>query len=370
MLMLNYTIAWLACPSIETKTGIELPSLSILIAARNEEQQISACLNSIIQSIPPSANIEIVIINDHSTDSTAQIVTDIAQKTDASFVQVRLLHLADYTLLNTKDIAYKKRAIEYGIAESTGQIIMTTDADCIVSTNWIVTILSQFIDQSIQAVASPVLFHREKGWLGHFQELDFYGMMGITAAGIYQGWQHMANGANLAYRRSAYMAVGGYHDTDHLASGDDMFLVQKIAKAYNRGIVFSKSRDSVVYTRPESTLPAFFAQRLRWATKSSAYQELPMKAALALVWLSCLSLLLVFGYGFFDLRYMRIALVLFCIKSLVDLPLLLLTTFFWRRSTLLLWFLPSAALHIIYVVWVGTASIFVKNYAWKGRLVR
>ncbi len=335
--------------------------VSIIIPARNEAENIQKCLSSILQQTYPSELFEVIVIDDHSEDETVQIVKGIENQ------QLKLLRAADYTKGDELH-SFKKKAVEIGVSNAKGQLIVTTDADCIVGQNWLKTITSFYETKKSKFIASPVNFFGEKNLFERFQSLDFLGMMGVTGGGIQGNLMNMCNGANLAYEKKVFEEVNGFDGINHLASGDDMLLMQKVAQRYPNGIGFLKNKDVVVYTQAQPTLKSFFNQRIRWASKTAAYKEWKVNFILVMVFLFCcniiLSLFLIPVFGF--IMFLVFALQLL-IKIIMDYFFLGKMTAFFNRKDLMSSFLPAQFLHIVYIVTIGFLSVFVKKYIWKGR---
>lgn len=241
---------------------------SIVIPARNEEKQIGACLASIFSQQYPSACFEVIVVNDYSTDQTVAIIQDWQQR----HTNLKLIHLADHVqdpALNS----YKKKALELAIAASSGEWIVTTDADCQVKTTWL-SLLDAYIRKSGSVfVAAPVMFTTNGSFLDTFQMLDFISLQGITAAAVSAGFHSMCNGANLAYRKDVFYEVGGFRGIDRLASGDDMFLMHKIKQRYPDRLGYLFARGAIVTTAPMADWRSFINQRIRWASKADAYHD-------------------------------------------------------------------------------------------------
>lgn len=200
---------------------------SVIIPARNEEAGIRACLLSVLEQDYPTALWELIVINDHSTDGTESIIRSLQKE----YPNLKLLNLAE--VIQEENInAYKKKAIETAIARSEGDWIVTTDADCTVTPKWL-GLLDAYIRQNDSVfIAAPVMFFNRNSFLDKFQLLDFMSLQGITAAAVSAGYHTMCNGANIAYQKAAFYAVGQFRGIDHLASGDDMLLMNKIKKQY------------------------------------------------------------------------------------------------------------------------------------------
>ncbi|MEL6926528.1 MAG: glycosyltransferase, partial [Bacteroidota bacterium] len=366
-IMLRYRNGWQRLPSWQPPAKYQpTTTCSIIIPARNEAENIERCLRSIQQQQYPDKLVEIIVIDDHSEDETATIV----QAFPASNVQ--LLQLAQLLEPNETQ-SYKKKGIELAIKQATGELIVTTDADCHMGPDWLRLLVSKYemSEGPVQFVAAPVNFTEERSLIERFQSLDFVGMMAITGAGIHEGFQHMCNGANLAYAKSAFETVSGFEGINHRASGDDMMLMQKIARAFPGQLTFVKHAGATVYTQAKPTWRSFIRQRLRWASKSSDYEERQVTFILAGVYLFCvsilLSLLLIPLWGWPLFYFLLLQLV---IKATMDYLLLQPMTHYFGRPDLMQSFFPSVFLHWGYIVVVGTLANLVKEYEWKGRRVQ
>ncbi len=178
----------------------------------------------------------------------------------------------------------KKYAVQFGIEKSLGDIIVTTDADCVHNKNWLRNIISCF-DRDTAFVSGPVEFAKAPGIFSKIQNTEFGGLVLAGAGLIGSGWPLICNGANIAYRKKVFNEVGGLEDNLHLASGDDEFLMQKIARETKYKIRFCPEREAVVLTEPSNTLKSFYNQRKRWASKSLYYNDAGLKVRLILIFL-------------------------------------------------------------------------------------
>jgi cellulose synthase/poly-beta-1,6-N-acetylglucosamine synthase-like glycosyltransferase len=376
-LMIAYLGAWRALPKGVLPEDFDPKNtLSILIPARNEADRIEACLQSILETDYPNHLLEIIVLDDFSEDETLRGVQQFSEKIEHTGLSIRCLQLAEHLPAEARFTANKKKALELGVAQTTGPIILTTDADCVVLKNWLRHIAHAFEQPKTQMVCAPVVFHRERQVLQHFQSLDFLGMMGITGAGYQMGWHQMANGANLAFRQSAFENVNGYQGNQHLASGDDMFLVQKIAQKWPGSVQFLKNKDAAVRTEAMPDLRSFWQQRLRWGTKNAAMPNWPQRISLLLVFVFCWSIWLNLALALSDVATGRfpenlwVLLFQFSVKAFFDYIFLAEMCRFFNRRDLLRWFWPSFFLHTAYIPALGLASLFLKKYVWKGRNAR
>jgi poly-beta-1,6-N-acetyl-D-glucosamine synthase len=342
--------------------------ISIIIPARNEAENISRCLESILSVNYPKYLYEIIVIDDHSTDETALIVTNFIKKN--TNINLICLDLIPQLQNPQTPQSPKKTAIETAMKYAKGTHIITTDADCIVQSDWLRLIASAFQGNEVKMVAASVAFYQEKNLLQRFQGLDFVGMMGITGAGIHWGFQRMGNGANLAYTKAVFEEVNGFEGVTDRASGDDMYLLQKVAHLYPKGVFFLKNKNATVFTEAKSDLHSFIQQRIRWGSKNAAYPEKWVTILLAAVFFFCWTLVInavlipFFSWTIWLFLFQLIA------KMAIDFLFLREMSLFFNKQNLLKWFLPSCFMHIAYIAWVGLASQLVKNYEWKGRKLR
>jgi glycosyltransferase involved in cell wall biosynthesis len=357
-LLLAYLRGWQALPEWQIPDDfVPKTKVSVVVAARNEAANIEACLRSVLEGSYPANLLEIIVVDDFSEDETCEIVA-------RNFPAVHLLHLRDLLPPAFQFSANKKKAIEIGIAHATGEFIATTDADCLAPKDWLRFLASVCEVREVKIVCAPVAFHREQNLFQRFQSLDFLGLMGITGAGIQLSWQRMGNGANLAYPKAVFEGVGGFSNNEDKASGDDMFLIQKVAAQWPHSIFFLKNPAATVLTEAKSDLVSFFQQRLRWGTKNAALPEWPVRLSLLAVFLFCWSIWL-------NMLLKNGSLIVFqlLVKAVFDFILLREMCRFFKREDLLRWFAPSFFLHTLYIPLVGAASLFLKKYEWKGRRV-
>jgi cellulose synthase/poly-beta-1,6-N-acetylglucosamine synthase-like glycosyltransferase len=247
--------------------------------------------------------------------------------------------------------------------------MVATDADCRMGKQWLSSIVSYYESEQLVMISSPVTYFEEKSLFENLQTLEFSYLIGIGAAFIGNKRASTCNGANLAYRKDIFYAVGGFKGIDDLASGDDELLLQKVAERYPGKIGFLKHRDAIVYTHAKHTLQEFLQQRRRWASKSTKYKDKKVVAMAVGIWLFNLSLLVNVCMGFYNVYFFKLVLVQFLLKYAFELAFLVPITSFFKRKKLLALLLMLSPIHIIYFVYVGLMGN-TRKYAWKGRLVR
>ncbi len=357
---------WSALPEWYIPQGFQPATrISVVLPARNEAAHIGACLGSVLQQSYPSDLYEIIVVDDHSEDETPTIV----QHWQSLYPSIRLLRLADF--VHEPLNSYKKKAIEIAVAHATGELIVTTDADCIVPPDWLRLLASCYEHARPAGIAAPVGFFRERNSLERFQSLDNAGVMLLTGAGMRSGVIHLSNGANLAYPKQVFEELAGFAGIDRLASGDDMLLVHKIAAAYPGRMVFLKNAHAKVLTEAKPEWRSFLNQRIRWATKSAAYREWRLTLLLAVVFGLCCNIVL---SGLLALlagtRFLPVFMGQLAIKTFFDYRLLSTACRYFHRRDLMRSFLPSQAWHIAYIIIIGILGNMIQRYEWKGRRVQ
>ena len=378
LLLIYYRQAWNALPNRQLQTTNYKPQtkITIIIPARNEEHNIKACLNTISSQPYPKDLFEVIVVDDHSTDKTAEMVTGFTAQ------NVKLVALKDF--VGDRELnAYKKKAIEIAIQQSSGELIITTDADCIVPPTWLQTIAGYYEENKPAFIVMPVSYDCTNNFLEIFQALDFMTLQGITGAAVHKKILSMCNGANLAYNKKVFYEVGGFKGIDTIASGDDMLLMHKIYKQYPGKVSYLKSKDVIVHTQPMHTLKDFFNQRIRWASKADKYDDKRIFTVLLLVYLFNLLLLVlpivaifkntVFNIHIYPFNFIfsvfELWIFLIIGKTIIELLFLLPVARFFNQAKLLWLFPLMQPFHILYTIAAGWLGKF-GSYQWKGRNVK
>lgn len=364
VLMLLYRRGWLLQKEFVLPADF-IPStfISVIIPARNESANIAACVRSVLAQNYPPHLLEVIVVDDHSEDDTAEVVARLQA------VNVRCIRLADYMAENTDIVAYKKLAINTGISQSRGALIVTTDADCVAPQNWLLHIAAVYDQQKAVMIVGPVDFTDNGRAVQIFQSLDFMSMQGITAAAHRLKLGNMSNGANLCFTRAAFNKVNGYQGIDHLASGDDYLLMMKLNKAFPGRIAYLKNAAAIVKTPPQPDWTSFLQQRIRWASKSAKYDDKKLNSILIFAYLFNVTFLLLLIGGLFDAKCLLIALGLFVVKMIADFLFLFPVSAFFNKRRQLLSFVALQPVHIAYIILAGLLG-FVGVYSWKGRRVK
>ncbi len=362
-LMLLYGYGWKSQPIFRLPDGFSpKTTVSVIIPARNEAANIAGCIRSVLSQDYPQHLLETILVDDHSEDDTSTI----AQREGGK--RLRIISLKDFIEGGSVN-SFKKKALATGIAQSSGELIVTMDADCIAPPLWLKNITALYEKRHSAMIIGPVAFTNDGSLLQAFQSLDFTMMQGITAAAHRLKLGGMANGANLAFSRAAFEAVGGYRDTEHLASGDDYLLLQKMSQHFPERIHYLKVKDAIVATSPQLTWSTFLNQRVRWASKSGKYPDHRLTAILMLVYAFNVSLLVLFVAAFWHSQLWVVLGAALLTKTISELALLIPVASFYRKEKELRVFPLLQPLHIIYIIAAGFFGM-KGGYRWKGRKVK
>ncbi|UZR93420.1 glycosyltransferase family 2 protein [Chondrinema litorale] len=336
--------------------GVGIP-LTVIVPARNESENISNLLNDLLDQT--YKNFQIIVVDDNSEDNTYSIVEAFLSQFQNDFKLLRLEK-------DSNPSKGKKAAIYSGIQVATGEYIITTDADCRVEKDWLKALAQYISKTNAKLISAPVTFYKEKTLFEKIQTVEFMSLIGAGAAFMHIKKPNMCNGANICYQKQAFYEVGGFAGNEHLASGDDEFLMHKIASKYPNGVMFLKAKEAIVRTKALPDFKVFYNQRKRWGSKWSHYKKVSPK----------LVAITVFGFHFIFCT------VLICwLLGIISIETLL-TVFFTKLFSEILFIgsllsfsqhrnkiflIPLVAiLHPFYIVLFGLAGNF-GSYTWKDR---
>ncbi|MBN2104856.1 glycosyltransferase [bacterium] len=339
------------------------PRISVVIAARNEEKNIRNLLDDLKIQTYSEDLMEILIADDHSEDGTAEIVRAYSRK-DSRF---RLISIKSAE----SGFTAKKNALAQALHHATGEIILTTDADCRVLPGWAETMVSYFTKDTGMVVGFSQLCIPNTGCI-YFQKLqavDFLMLMAAALGTARLGWAWAASGQNLAYRKSVYHEVGGFTQIGRRISGDDVLLLQLIRKKTDWKIRFASSENAYNHTQAESTFSAFINQRKRWAS-NGAYQwklNKPFFGYVIITFLTNLILCLSLPLALILPNLLCCLLIAWGLKLLAEAWLLIRGCRLFGRTDLLSVFPVWFFVQIPYVVYVGIFGT-LGGFHWKNRI--
>lgn len=342
-----------------------IPRVTLVIPCRDEARRIGPLLDTLSRQSLPRTKWEVVFVDDESTDSTAALIQDWIDR------HPRIAA----SLLKAPPAGGKKAALSTGIAAASHPIILTTDADCRADSGWLAEMTAPFANASVQFALGPVIYESNGSLLQDMQRIESMGLVSLGAAAAIAGNPYLANGANFAFRRSAFDSVGGYRHGGGLASGDDTFLLEAFTQAGCHGEYVWDAR-ALVWTQPPSSWGAYWRQNVRWLSKARASRnktQRQLQVLGLLVWGGWWPLVLGLALGEENSENPKLFLILALttvVRMLADwaltLPILQLAGL--RRP----WFNWLLA-QLVYAAWVpllGLRALWGGSYVWKGRRTR
>ncbi len=359
-LLLLYTLVltWLAIGFLRTGDFVsanqEALPLSIIICARNEQGNITACLTSILRQDYDPKKAEIIFINDASTDLTVQIAESILKKSPFS-----------YRIITNKQHKGKKQSISYAISLAVNDLIVLRDADTFTTSfQWLQNISDFQRAHNSDLIIAPVAVADHSVLLWALQAIENNILAVLACGSAFYKKPFLCNGANLIFTRRIFEKTKGYASHLHRASGDDIFFLEDVKKIPGSRINYLKSAQALVYTYPCYSFSSLFSQKIRWASKFSANKN-PLNFTLAaLVFLVNAAWLFCFCYSFFSTELQGAAFKFIIFKLSIDILLLFLALGFIKNKNLLWFSLPAGCIYPVYSCVVGIASFFAKP-TWK-----
>ncbi|MFV5691040.1 glycosyltransferase family 2 protein [Flavobacterium sp. LT1R49] len=323
---------------------------SIIVPFRNETENLPILLDGLSKLNYPMELFEVILVDDESEERF--------QVSDFRF-QVSIIK--NIRVSNSP----KKDAIVTAMQIVKTNWIITTDADCTVNKNWLLTLDNYIQLHDVSMIAGAVTYDCDDSFLHHFQQLDLASLQGATIGsfGIKKGF--MCNGANFAYTKSFFQELNGFNGNDEIASGDDVFLLQKAIAQFPEKVHYLKSENNIVITKPLNDWKSLFYQRVRWASKTSSYQSTFGKGLGILVFAGNLCLILGISFCIFGLVSFSNIFLLLILKFSVDAILIYKANHFLNKSKMR-YLVLSNLLYPFFSTGVALHSLFGK-YEWKGR---
>lgn len=348
-------------PTIKLRSSKTLTNFSVIIPFRDEAKRLPMLLASIKQLHYPSASVSFWFIDDASEDDSCQII----EKFHKEHASINIKILKNKRISNSP----KKDAIRTAISNVQSDWIITTDADCVLPPNWLLLLNQEIVLKQPKMIAAPVTYKDEQSFFSYFQLLDFLSLQGTTIGSFGLHIPFMCNGANLAYQKKAFLAVQGFAGNDTIASGDDVFLLEKFVRKWPKKVFYLKSKEVLVQTFPVATFQDLISQRVRWASKSANYNLLTGKLIGVIVILMNLACCLFPFLLLFASISWQLIVLLFASKIIVDGIFLFQTIQFTQQKFRFLHVLFSTILYPFFTVFVLLKSFF-SSYTWKHREFR
>ncbi|MBO7571813.1 MAG: glycosyltransferase [Bacteroidales bacterium] len=350
LLILAFGYYWREDEDVRSfSTNAEKPLVSVIVAFRNEEKNLSALINSLFAQTYTKC--EFILVDDHSDDNSLAIAKSFSDS------RIKIISAGD-------EVIGKKSALRLGYESSSGDILFFTDADCVLGSRCIETTVAKIHSEKCQMLCGPVRYFHKKGFFQGLMQLEFLSLTGSGASGFFMGRPFMCNGANLAVERKVYAEADL---NPKYSSGDDVFLLHYAHSKHKVGFV--QSGECIVETQGPEGICDFFKQRVRWASKAGGYKNGFAIFVSSLIFLMSLALIVAFVAGCINPIYFIVYFCLLMMKFAVDTYFIIPVLRFYSMGKLWWAILPLTIIYPIYIVSVVVASLFYRPM-WKGRRVR
>lgn len=332
----------------------QFPFISVIVPVRNEEKGIHRCIRSLLSQDYPKEQFEIIVVNDHSTDGTASILAELQRKHEGMVIH----HCSE-------NESGKKAAVSRAVSAAHGSIIAATDGDCAAQSGWLQAIALTFENEEIVFATGPLTYFRNGSFIRGFLQTELESIQVLSGGSAALGFPLLANGANMAYRKSFFDEAGGY-SLDRHVSGDDMTLLQ-LARRSGKGIAYISGKAGLVETACAETLGEAIEQRARWLSKTGTYRSAALLLYSLVLLLANLLPLLTGLACLFRPDQLPAFLTATAGKMLVDLLLLSLAVPFFREPVAVL-LSPLGTLLYPWLVIASVVKSFTGSIRWKSRV--
>ncbi|MBK9636754.1 MAG: glycosyltransferase [Bacteroidetes bacterium] len=356
LLLLWYRQHWQMARTFfpETLQKDELPSVSVIVPVRNETKNLNVFLNQLATQNYPKKKVEWIFVNDQSEDNSLEILN--------SFTSTPIVVLS----LQPSEGKGKKFALKKGIEQARGSWIVTTDADCTFNENWILSLIESGVDKNADMVCGTVQVNTDNSFMQNFQAMES-GIFNFQEIGsLYAKYPLLNTGASLAFKKDAWLKVQGYATNEHIASGDDTFLMLSMHQQNNLKVIGCPTNNANVSTHAVNSWQEIIGQRLRWNGKVKHYRLGYIHVVGSIVFLAALSwvylLFEVCWNGYSD----ELLLLVFAMRLTAEFTLLKEWQSFTGKKFSWIHIFLMSFIYPLFTVFSMVFRPFMKN-SWKGR---
>ncbi len=327
----------------------ELKTATVIVAARNEEKNILRCMKSLDELIYPDGKLEIILVDDKSTDATGKIIDE--------FIYGKPKFKKIVTKKEIGMLKGKTNALANALEIASGEIILTTDADCEVNPLWVRTTVSYYTED-VGAVNGFTTQVAEDGFSG-MQALDFIYLLTVAAGTINLNKPISCIGNNMSYRKKAYQEVGGYENLPFSVT-EDFNLLWSIYCLGKYKIILPLDKDALITSIPCSDLKSLYRQKKRWAVGGI---EVPFRGYVVMMWGFLTNVCVLLTPLFFSAVWLYLAVF----KLAIDFFVLYFVHKQVGLTKNLKYFLHFQVYYLLYVIALPFVLGINRKVVWKGR---
>jgi glycosyltransferase involved in cell wall biosynthesis len=353
VLIYRFRCGWKRLPEINTlhRTSGQV-FISLIVPFRNEQNNITHLVQNITRQRFSPDHLEVVMVDDHSSDNGPEVLEALQKKNH--WLKIVSSHGHG-----------KKEALRKGISSATGELIVTTDADCRFGKDWLQTIAETYLKFNPDMIVMPVSMDNGKSLLDKFQQTDYLSLQMATAGAFGIDKPIISSGANLAFKKKSFLETSHSVPGKSFLSGDDVFLLHAF-KHHAFKIIYLKSAQAIVNTSPARNFGQFISQRMRWGGKSRGYNDLFAWLTALLIFITNSALAIFPALALLNTSYIWVWIAAILIKATADWHLLKAGKTFFAVTLRPMQFLFFSLVYPYYVLIAGTGSLFFKE-RWKDR---
>ncbi len=331
---------------------------SVIIALRNEENNLRDLLDSLNLQTYNKDLLKYIFINDHSTDNSTLILEQFAFENGD--LNIEICNLGE-------NETGKKSALLRAYQMVDSEIILSTDADCILPEKWIEMSINAFDEEEVQMLCGGVKTATGKNWLEQFQALELTSLIGSGAAAISMGKPILNNGANLAFRSHLLKELCFSNLKIETPSGDDVFLLMEVLRTHGaKAIRFQWDANHWVTTKFVQTFEQLVQQRIRWTSKSKHYSNPFLIFVSFLIFLNNISVPILFFWSLFSFKILPLLVLFWLLKGTIDYLFIRKVSAISEQQFALSAYLNTALIYPFFMSYIAVIGQFV-NFKWKGR---
>ncbi len=352
-------LVWLANGYVKTElffvnNEIKEVSLSIIICARNEEKTIARCLKTIVEQDYDHAKIQIIVINDASTDNTVLQAGAALKNSEINF-----------KIISNQTQKGKKESISYAMQFVQHNLIVLRDADTYTrSYSWLKSISDFYRQKRSDLIIGPLSISDNSGSLWAMQAIENNVLAVLNAGSAFYKKPFLCNGANLIFTKTLFEKTKGYQNHLHINSGDDILFLEDVKKIQGVKIDYLKCSDAIVSTYPCFSFTQLLSQKIRWAGKFKVNNNKLNLALAVLSFIVNMAWLFCWFYGFLVPQNGGLSLIFVVFKLLIDILLLFLASRFIKNKAIVWYILPIGLIYPIYSCIIAISAVFIKP-KWK-----
>lgn len=359
LLIGSFVIGFDKIPVFKLKDLKAKTTFSVIIPFRNEAEHLPHLLASIDALEYPNHLHEIIFVDDESDDESVDLImrflTNVRNDTNIKVI-------TNERISNSP----KKDAITTAIKQAKHNWIVTTDADCMLPKYWLTSFDEYIQNCNPKCIVAPVAYKDENSFLNRYQTLDFLSLQGVTIGGFGIKKPFLCNGANFGYQKELFETLNGFEGNNNTASGDDIFLLEKVVNANPKNVNYLKCEHAIVSTKAQPTWKALKEQRVRWVAKTSAYKNTFGKVIGLIVLLMNGLTLVLLALSILNQFSFKSFIYIVIIKLSIDFLLIYKSASFFNQKHILHSYFLSFFIYPFFSVYIAFIALF-KGYKWKGR---